>query len=178
LSLLWLCLTLTCLRFVQRQHSRTGSLHRRPKLGAHPPSVPHAAKAANLWHGQVQVAPWSGETKTSIVLLACRGWRDVQRYIAEGPAHLIAEHGHDFATGALLLAAVVANAPIGDVPAFIAARTDGGSGGGETEGVADGGPCVSPGAVELLLRELAALPLNQVLRHFATCHGTSAAAQR
>ena len=93
----------------------------------------------------------------------------MQRYIAEGPAHLVAQHGRDFATGAALLAAVVAGAPIGDVPAFIAARTDGGGGGGgggaATDGgseVEAGGPCVSPGAVELLLREVAALPLNQV----------------
>lgn len=100
-----------------------------------------------------------------------RGWREVQRYIAEGPAHLVAQHGRDFATGAALLSAVVAGAPIGDVPAFIAARTDGGGGGsgdsgGAAEGggeIAAGGPCVSPGAVELLLREVAALPLNQVL---------------
>ena len=95
----------------------------------------------------------------------------MQRYIAEGPAHLIAQHGRDFATGASLLAAVVAGAPIRDVPAFIAARTDGGGtssgGGGGAAGsggeVVGGGPCVSPGAVQLMLRELAALPLTQVL---------------
>lgn len=109
----------------------------------------------------------------------------MQRYIAEGPAHLVAQHGRDFATGAALLSAVVAGAPVTDVPAFIAARTDGGSGGspdcGDAAGgggeLAAGGPCVSPGAVELLLRELAALPLNQVFAGVAELLGASAAAQ-
>lgn len=82
--------------------------------------------------------------------------------------HLIAQHGRDFPTGAALLAAVVAEAPIKDVAAFISARTDGGgSGGGEKDAggggeSSGGGPCVSPGAVQLLLAELAAQPLNQV----------------
>jgi hypothetical protein len=128
-------------------------------------SMLRAAQAASLWHGQVHIAegPSVRHGQDSPSPPCYRGWREVQRYIAEGPAHLVAQHGRDFATGAALLAAVVAGAPIGDVPAFVVARTDGGGGGGGGTEDAAGGPCVSPGAVELLLRELAALPLNKVL---------------
>lgn len=83
----------------------------------------------------------------------CRGWRDVQRYLAEGLPHLITRHGAEFDSGAALLSAAVAAAPIAQVPAFVAARTDGGENGG--------GPCVSPQAVEALLNEQSALPLSK-----------------
>jgi len=77
----------------------------------------------------------------------------VQRYLAEGLPHLITRHGAEFDSGAALLSAAVAAAPIAQVPAFVAARTDGGEHGG--------GPCVSPQAVEALLNELSALPLSK-----------------
>ena len=97
-----------------------------------------------------------------------RGWRDVQRYLAEGPAHLISAHGRAFASGAALLAAAVAGGPIAAVPAFIAARTDGAGGGGG----ASSGTCVSPLAVEALLAELRAQPLFQVYFFFRTKEAT------